>query len=263
MSVLRDSDNLFTDNLSTCSNGIITGGKCSSDDKYKIPGGGTAAFYTTWSFFFCIVGVTLAMIIFIPFNVFMMIKNKTAVTSEPSKYFKLFESFCSYVVVPLIAASAINSLGVLITSQIFFADNLDNSISIASPSPPNDKAEKKLPGDISITTNFVKRMNQINLKVHIIPGVLAALVLLVLSCGHVNCGDKWWIISIMTAAIMMAFLISYLCVPNPFKWGGLIGIQKVNNVYNNPQPWMFLPQAAISALLIVFVPLLVLKRSEE
>ena len=211
-----------------CSTGIYEAETCSKVE-YKIPSGGAAAFYTTWSFIAILVIAGVALCVYFPNNIV-----------KPTN--GIWKGIVDYFLTPLIAAGAINSIGVLLSSQILYAFNLKQSI-------PSGKDEA-----LAVGIPTVQKWNSINFQDHIVPGMMGIGLLVLLGSGSIR--DRRWIVSIVSAAMLVLFMAVYLAVPIKDDQGkALYGWNKVSFVYNNPSPFIFIGQLMLCGFLCAVVPL--------
>lgn len=218
-----NSSNTFN----TCQTGIRKNGECDDDTKYPVPSGGASSFYTTWSFFMMFISFGLLLV----YLIMQPIKAFASITSN--KWFQL-------VAILLIAMPAVNSIGVLCTSQLLLSKDFKLVTTSSTDTGPK-----------SITTPFFQETMNINFKYHILPGLLAIIVLLVLTT--IRHQPRSWSQSLMLGLAILVlnlFVIGiYMIVPVDGKQG----FDKINDVYNNPPAYIF----GIQFLLVILVACLV------
>lgn len=227
----------------TCPSGIVEGGKCSTNIVYPIPSAGPAAFYTTYSWYMCMIGIVLLMVYLI----------LTLVGKGPrhQKFQRelLQNKVFHLIMVALIAMPAINSIGVLSTSQQLLAKNFKLV----------DKDQGKVPDDISISAVFFKNAMNINVDSHIIPGLLGACALLALGLGRQPGLWNWhWKLGLAGLIILLNVLLAFIWLAVPLKdddgktyqW-----IEKLKFVYADPPAELFGVQLAfcvVAPLVVAF-----------
>ena len=240
----------------TCPTGI-TKGDCDEDTVYDAPSGGAPMFYTTWSFYMCFIAVGLLVLYLV-----MRGLGKLGTTPGHPK----LQAFNSKVIenptfqalmVALIAMPAINSVGVLGTSQLLIAKNFKlkdvQSGEVLGPEATKSK---------SLSTTFFKDVMGINLDVHILPGIVGIVILLCLALGRTrnvnypgntkNVGRTWMsnlgIVGLILALNLIVIGI-WMAVPENDKRG----IDKLNDVYADPPAYFFVIQLLLVVLLAFLV----------
>jgi hypothetical protein len=203
-----------------CKTGIVKDYTCDDQTEYPVPSGGSSIFYTTWSFNLIFAAVCL-LVLFLILHAIPMLRKGI-----------LSNKWLQLSVIPLIAMPAINSIGVLWTSQLLLAKNFK------LVSQPNDSGKKGL------TTTFFSGITNINFKAHILPGLVGIFVLMGLSLGRTSTSRPWKLnlgMACLIVILNLLFIGIWMAVPE----NGKTGLNKLNDVYNNPPPWFFAAQAGI------------------
>jgi len=217
-------------------------------------------FYTTWSFFMCCIAAVLAVVYVIAQGAL----GCRPASSRPSKVVDVLQGIVGYGVVPVALWGAANSLGVLATSQQFLGWNFTQSIQF-----PGKRAEdgaqlgkgKPAGAQLGMSLPFADAVFKDNFVVHIVPGLAAFVVLLLLATGRNGPKVNRWFVMLAGFVCMLLFLALYLATPAVDENGKkYFGWDKVKYVYNDPQPWMFVTQLVLSALTLVIVPSCLLNR---
>lgn len=223
---------------------------------YDAPSGGAPIFYTTWSFYMCLIAIGILFV----YLCMRGIGKLGSVPGHPNlRQFnaKVIENpTFQAIMIALIAMPAINSIGVLSTSQLLIAKNfkLKDTTTGKVLSPPAE-------ADKALATGFFTKMMDVNFKVHILPGLLGIgmLVLLALGrttnvnyAGHTKSVGRSWLSNLGIVGLILALnllLIGiWMAVPENKKRG----IDKLNDVYSDPPGYMFAIQLGI-VLLLAFV----------
>ena len=150
------------------------------DAKWVGPGGGPSAFYTTWSYF-AIIAVCVFALVAIP--VLWKIEKVSSC------------KVASTAILAVIIGFAANSLAVAVTSQGL----LNFNWKALDPKAP-----------VAVSETWVKKLNRINLTVHLFP-VLLSLVLLALVVTVPWSGEKSHLFFASVAIPVMFFFIWAWC----------------------------------------------------
>ena len=236
-----------------CATGVRAGGVCDPDVKYHVPSGGEASFYTTWSFYLCLVAVFF-LACYLTATLTAKFGRGKSVAIRSFKEKVLQNPVFQLVAVALIAMPFLNSIGVLFTSQMLLAKNFKlgqaTGKDIACPQLADEPK--------SITTGFFNKTMDINLVFHIVPAIIAVAGLLLLSLNRTGRtlyrgketrggrGPKWNLaLAGLIFAYNLVFMGMYMVVPADGKFG----MAKVNDVYNDPPATFFVAQLAIVLVL--------------
>ena len=168
-------------------------------------GGGPAEYYTTWSYY-AIISVCIFTLIAIP----LMWKVPKLSSSK----------IASIIILAIIIGFAANSLAVAVTAQGLISFNWK----------PLDQHAR-----VAISEKWVKRFNNINLKVHLFP-VLLSMVLLAAVVTVPWTGSKLHLY-LASCAIPIIFFFIWACVPIPIHKGSsqkTNPFNKASTVYNSP-----------------------------
>ena len=193
--------------------------------KWKGPGGGKAAFYTTWSFY-GIIAATIFTVILVPL-LFLIPKFSSS-------------EFGSTLCLALVIGFAVNSLAVALTSQFLLNFNW-------KPLDPNNRT--------AADEKWIEKLNNINAKVHLLPIILSLFILtLIISVPWK--GNKT-ILYFGSCLVPIVFFSIWLIVPVPTSpdknnktetkpWN------KIAHVYNFPSAWIMslLPIGIILATIL-------------
>ena len=236
-----------------CKNGIITGGTCDRDAHYKVPAD-SADFYTTWSFMLCMIAVAVSVLVLVPMFQWK-VGGKYAMNVDPGGSFSLkaLQIAGPYVVLPIVLFACLNSVGVLITSQLFLSYNFVPSLHI-----PKHPGEHDLIESMEIT--FVDYINKVNTTAHIVPGFLSAFMLLVLSTCRLPDNVNPGYVTLATIVAALVFVVLWASVPATDDKGRKVyWLDKVKYVYNDPSAVLFVPQLLFVILGFFLVPYCMLK----
>lgn len=232
----------------TCPNGVFKASTstCASNINYPVPSAGRAAFYTTWSFYTCMISVVL----FIVYLLMVLVgkgkhqaRFRTKVLNN--KVFQL-------IMIGLIAMPALNSVGVLSTSQLLLSKNfkLINE----------DKKQVVSKDDMknyALSTTFFNNAMNINLDSHIIPGLLGFCVLLGLSLTRHDARPWKWNFGIACFIILLNLLLASIWMSVPVydekEKKSYVWIEKIKYVYANPTAWFFILQFSVVIILALVV----------
>jgi hypothetical protein len=243
-----------TDTQNACPNGIIIG-TCDTKSKYLIsPNHGD--FYTTWSFYMCMIAACLTVFYLLIYGVYGDAHSAAKgflSSTDPNRsgWVKFMQFFTPYVLTPIIIWGAVNSLGVLATSQQMLGWNFTQSLQNA----PADNGAKY--GGLHLS--FVDYIFVNNFWAHVFPALVAVVILVLLSLGKYGPNVKPWGVMVGCFVCFAIFLGVYLLVPAKNSEGtNVFGGAKVNAVYNNPPGWMFATQICMVVLMLVLVPMFML-----
>ena len=197
-----------------CKTGVFAGGVCDPDVQYHVPSGGEGSFYTTWSFYLCIVGVFFLCC----YLAATLVARSASGSSARIRNFKeqvLENPVFQLVAIALIAMPFLNSIGVLFTSQMLLAKNFK-----LNQTDPKDAACPKLLNEPkSISTSFFDRSMNINLLFHITPAIIAIAGLLLLSLnrtgrtlfkGQERKGGRGWKWNLGLGALIFAYNLIFI-----------------------------------------------------
>lgn len=212
---------------------------CADSIVYPVPSAGSSAFYTTWSFYACMVSMGLLVVYL----------TMTLVGKGPKHHrFRtnvLGNRVFQLVAIALIAMPALNSVGVLSTSQFLLAKNFKLV---------NKTKGQKVPDDVAISTMFFHNAMNINLDAHIVPGVLGVCILVCLALGRQKPARSWrWNLGLAGLIILLNLLLAFVWMAVPvedsdthqtYQW-----ISKIRYVYADPQASLFIPQFIIVIVL--------------
>jgi hypothetical protein len=165
------------------------------------------------------------------------------------------------IVIGVIAMGAINSIGVLSTSQLLLATNFKLVDAQSGKPLPPAKME-----DVSLTTTFFHNSMNINFDAHIVPGILGMFLLMLLGVcrttkthynGKTTMGRSWKANLGLFGYILLlqAILIGvWMCVPITDDEGvKYTWIKKLKYVYANPKGYLFGIQAGIVVALALIL----------
>ena len=194
--------------------------KPDSTAKWKGPGGGASSFYTTWSFYAIIAATCFTVIMGIIFAF-----------SPKLASCEWFSTLC----LALMIGFAVNSLAVAVTSQFLLNFNW-------KPLNPQSRT--------AADENWIKKLNNINATVHLLP-VILALVILTITINMKWSGNKT-ILYFAVLSVPIIYFTIWLCIPVPKNKGSsemTNYTNKVAYVYNFPSTWIMglMPIAAVLA----------------
>ena len=184
---------------------------CKPDNaaKWRGPGGGASSFYTTWSFYAIIAATCFTVIMGIIFAF-----------SPKLASCEWFSTLC----LALMIGFAVNSLAVAVTSQFLLNFNW-------KPLNPNSRT--------AADENWIKKLNNINATVHLLP-VILALVILTITINMKWTGNKT-ILYFAAVCVPIIYFTIWLCIPVPKSKGSSEQTNftnKVAYVYNFPSTWI-------------------------
>lgn len=228
------------DDEDTCANGIYKADTCADGVKYPVPSAGKAAFYTTWSFYTCMISVGL-FLVYLLMTLVGKGKKRAKFRNNVlnNKTFQL-------IMIGLIAMPALNSVGVLSTSQLLLAKNFklineDGTIN-------KDK--------LALSTKFFNTSMNINLDSHIVPGLLGVCVLIGLALTRHKQRPWKWNLGIACFIILLNLLLVSLWMSVPVMDDDdkpLVWIDKLKFVYADPAGWFFIVQFAMVFILAFII----------
>ena len=213
-----------------CTNGKAT---CLPDADFEGPGGGSSAFYTTWSYY----AILIATFIVLP--VTLLLANLPG-----TKEFWKQNKYVSTILLGILIGFAVNSIGVGIVSQLLVTEN----------KPLVSTKSGKLP---LVTQDWLKYFNKLNSRVHLVPVLFAILILLLVI--RIPCSTSSSVLICTSIAIPVVFFFIWACVPIPVSTGSKEHTTPFNKsavVYNSPPFSLegFLPAAiVIVTVLTVYV----------
>ena len=216
----------------SCKTGIVTGGQCDDHTRYPVPSSGASSFYTTWSLYVCWIACGL-LVVYLSMVLVGKTRRKTFQTNVLQKTpFQL-------ITLSLIAMPAINSIGVLLASQLLLSKNFK----LVS-------TDKEL-SDKSITTSFFQGMMDINFNAHIVPGLLGIVILLGLGLGRQTTRTWQANLGLACSVILLNCILVgvWMAVPENSKQG----IDKIKDVYNDPPGLIFVFQFLLVCILAFMV----------
>ena len=185
-------------------------GKPNENAKWRGPGGGPSSFYTTWSFW-AIIATTIFTLLIVPLLFFVPKFSNSELMSSLS--------------LAIIIGFAVNSLAVALTSQFLLNFNW-------KPLDPNNRT--------AADENWIKKLNNINAKVHLLPIILSLFILTLIIKAPWK-GNKT-ILYFASCLVSVIFFIVWLCVPVPVspdnKKDKTRPWNKIAYVYNFPDAWI-------------------------
>ena len=222
--------------MTDCKTGILVGGSCDNQTSYPVPSEGAPSFYTTWSLYACFAGCFLTVV---------CAALSLASKSFPSSKFSLHLAtiWARTVLMVVSAACAVNSIGVLLASQLLLSDNFKLVSSDPSSQPDQPR---------SLSQKFFGSIMQVNFKAHIVPALLGALILLVLLASWANWAGQsavaWPVVSASIFVLVALFAFIWMAVPVENR----VFVDKINLVYNSPDmqvfAWQFVGVAFLAML---------------
>ena len=180
--------------------------ECDGAATWQGPGGGSASFYTTWSYY----AVLLCTFIILPVVWFVATKTR-------AKHSRTF----SYITMPILIGIAANSIGVGIVSQLLITRNW--------------KPLSKSGNPVLIKEQWVKWFTSLNTTVHLTPVLLSLLILLCVTPMPWS-GTKPIMILISILVPVLMFCV-WAAVPVPVSVGSTRKtsfFNKAAHVYNAP-----------------------------
>lgn len=209
-----------------CTNGKVT---CLPDANFQGPGGGSGAFYTTWSFY----AILIATFIVLPVTLLL---TKLPGTKEFWKQNK----YISTILLGILIGFSANSIGVGVVSQLLVTENKPLVSTKTGKSP-------------LITQDWLTYFNKLNSRVHLVPVLFAILILLLVI--RIPCSTLPSVLMCTSIAIPVVFFFIWACVPIPVRTGSkehTTPFDKAAVVYKSP-PFSiegFLPAAIVIVTVI-------------
>ena len=110
-------------------------------------------------------------------------------------------------------------------------------------------------GDTSIHVSHVDQQLRRNFIMHIVPACIAGVTVAVVCMGSLAHANVPAVMAI-TLGILSTMFLGYICVPVRDSASGenLYGWSKINYVYGNPPPSVFVVQALLMLLAVVAIP---------
>ena len=159
-----------------CDTGVRAGGVCDPDVRYHVPSGGEASFYTTWSFYLCLIAVFF-LVCYLAATLVAAVGSNKSIGIRNFKENVLQNPVFQIIAIALIAMPFLNSIGVLFTSQMLLAKNFK----LKQEDGDEAVCPKLRDKPKSITTSFFNKSMNLNLIFHIVPAIVAVAGLLLLS----------------------------------------------------------------------------------
>ena len=187
------------------------------------PSGGPSEFYTTWSYY-----AIIAVCIFAVFGIGLLHTSSRVASSKVA----------SIAILAVIVGFAANSLAVAVTAQGLLSFNW-------KPLDPNDR--------VAISEKWVKKLNNMNLNVHLMPALLA--LVLLAAVVTVPWSGKKLHLYLTACVVPVIFFFIWACVPIQVSKGSkkkTTPFNKASVVYNYPS----LPIELLLPLTIFIVTLL-------
>lgn len=234
--------------MADCKTGILVGGVCDDQTSYPVPSEGAPSFYTTWSMYACFAGCFLA-VVFAALSLASKSFPHSVFATHPATTW-----VCTILMV-VSAACAVNSIGVLLASQLLLADNFKLVTNQSNqPNQPVQPVQPDQPDQPrSLSQPFFKSIMQVNFKAHIVPALLGVLIVMILpACLYKtnlpHLPNQWAIVSACIFVLVALFAFIWMAVPVENR----VFADKINFVYNSPDmqvfAWQFVGVAFLSAL---------------
>lgn len=131
-----------------CENGLLRDGKCKGGVRYRFVDD-TSAYFTTWNMYLTVIGLLLAIFVYLPAN---LIRGGDYLTTKSGWWI-------NYLVTPFIVMTCIVSIGVLISSQSILAYNFQELVEIDDEPEP---AEPAVPAHFWIG-NAINQLNPLSM----------------------------------------------------------------------------------------------------
>ena len=184
-----------------CASGFVNGA-CDPSVKYKLPAR-KGDFYTIWSFFMCCIAVGLALVYVVAQGALGCKPASSSPSKAASKAANVMHSIIGYGVVPVILWGAANSLGVLATSQQFLGWNFTQGVVTGDAKQDNTEDDGT---QLGMTLPFCDAVFQDNFILHIVPGLAAFAVLLLLATGRNGPNINRWFVMLAAFVCMVVFV---------------------------------------------------------
>ena len=216
-----------------CATGIVEGGRCDPNTKFPVPSGGPAVFYTTWSYY----GIWTA--------VGLLAATMLCVLGTPLRT----SAALRYAVFPLTGMLLANSVMVNMVSQMLLAFNFKLTGPGAAPGM-----------NAALTTDMFQNVMKVNFQYHVMPGVVGAFAIVILLLTN-RCASRLhlnpWVMILLFILWQVGFVASYMAVPLRSTGATaekraekcLFGFDKIQAVYNHPNPLLWLGMATASVAL--------------
>jgi hypothetical protein len=233
-----------------CRHGLVRDGGCARDVYMRLEED-NASYFSWWNVVLAGVGLALALLVYLPLNFV-----------DGGAYLRTAQSWwVHYLVTPFIVASCAIGVSIALTSQALFARNLDQMVGVDRRVA--DKAVAQDPAlGVSVQMPVLQDFMHHNVMVHLVPGALAVVSLLVLATGSLHGADVRTVA--LSALLICAVLwVVYFATPVVgFRDGKTyVGWAKLAHVYSNPSPLMLAGHCAFAIACALLIPYFVIRRS--
>ena len=209
-----------------------------------------SAYFSWWNVLLVGVGLALALFVYLPLN----FANGGAYLRGKHAW------WVHYLVTPLIVASCAIGVSIALTSQGLFASNLDVMVGTDTPRSRSLEPDSRV-ADVSIQLPVVQEFLHHNFIVHLVPGAVATVVLLVLATGSLHGADVRTV-ALSTLLICAVLWVAYFSTPIVGVRDGktYVGWSKLVHVYSNPSPLTIAGHCAFAVACALLVPYFVIGR---
>ena len=239
---------------SACRHGLVRDGGCARGMHFHIEEESTS-YFSWWNVVLIGVGLALALLVYLPLNF-----------ANGGAYLRTTDAWwVHYIITPLIVTSCVMGLSVAFTSQALFAHGIDQMIE-DDERARIDRATRS-PADahaVSIQVPALQQFMHQNVMVHIVPGAIAAVVLLVLATGSLHGADVRTVV--LSTLLMCAVMwVAYYATPvRGFRDGKTyVGWDKLVHVYSNPSPIVLASHCAFAVACATLIPYFIINRDSH
>ncbi len=235
-----------------CRHGLVRGGGCARD-MYMNMEEHRSAYFSWWNVVLVGIGLALALLVYLPLN----FANGGAYLRGKHAW------WVHYLVTPVIVASCTIGVSIALTSQGLLASNLDAMIGTdgARTSWSRGLEPDSHVAELSIQVPAVQNFLHHNYIVHLVPGAVAVVVLLVLATGSLHGADVRTV-TLSTLLICAVIWVAYFSTPVVGARDGktYVGWSKLVHVYSNPSPLTIAGHCAFAVACALLVPYFVIGR---
>jgi hypothetical protein len=232
-----------------CRHGLVRDGGCARDVYMRLEED-NASYFSWWNVVLAGVGLALALLVYLPLNFV-----------DGGAYLRTAQAWwVHYLVTPFIVASCAIGVSIALTSQALFARNLDQMVGVDRRVADRAVVQDPASG-VSVQMPVLQAFMHHNVMVHLVPGALAVVSLLVLATGSLHGADVRTVA--LSALLMCAILwVLYFSIPIVgFRDGKTyVGWAKLVHVYSNPSPLMLAGHCAFAIACALLIPYFVIRR---
>jgi hypothetical protein len=241
--------------VEACVDGIVQYDACVRDARLHLEEPYTS-YFSWWNVVLSGVGLALALLVFLPLNFW-----------NGGAYLRTRQAWwVHYIITPLIVTSCVTAASLTLASQALFAHNLDRMIVGVDSRARRTISPVPAPGtapthEVSLQVPALQRIMRHNVAVHIVPGAVAVVVLLVLASGSLHGADVRTVV-LSTLLMCVVLWAMYFATPIVGMRDGrtYVGWAKMKYVYSNPSPWTFAGHCLFAVACALLIPYFVLQK---